>query len=63
MMTSDTGGHIRYAARRQVAQSFFHESDKMFTDVFDKVGWPNVHQTLHKVPHLFQIWACKQVMC
>ena len=46
-MTSDTGGHIRYAAGRQVARSFSHESGRMFTDAFNKVDWPHVHQTLH----------------
>ena len=35
-MTSDTGGHIRYAAGCQVAWSFFHESDRMSTDAFGK---------------------------
>ncbi len=62
-MTSDTGVHIRYAAGRQVAHSFFHEMSRMFTDAFDKVDWPQVHRTLTKeVPRLFQVWACKQVM-
>ena len=41
---------------------FFHEFGKMFIDAFDKVDWPNVNWTLHKVPCLFQIWVCKQVM-
>jgi hypothetical protein len=62
-MTSDTGAHIRYAAGRQVARSFFHQSSRMFTDAFDEVDWPQVHRTLHEeVPRLFQVWACKQVM-
>jgi hypothetical protein len=35
----------------------------MFTDAFDEVDWPQVHQTLiNEVPRLFQVWACKQVM-
>ncbi len=62
-MTSDTGPHIRYAAGRQVARSFFHETLRMFTDAFDEVDWPIVYCTLNKeVPRLFQVWACKQVM-
>jgi hypothetical protein len=61
-MTSDTRAHIRYAAGRQVACSFFHKMSRMFTDAFDKVDWPQVHRTLTKeVPRLFQVWACKQV--
>jgi hypothetical protein len=62
-MTSDTGAHIRYAAGRQVAQSIFHQTSRMFTDVFDKVDWPHEHRTLHdEVSRLLQVWACKQVM-
>ena len=62
-MTSDTGAHIRYAAGRQIARSFFHQTRRMSTGAFDKVDWPHVHRTLNKeVPRLFQIWACKQVM-
>jgi hypothetical protein len=62
-MTSDTGAHIRYAAGRQVAHSFFHKTSRMFTDVFDEVDWPQVHRMLTKeVPRPFQVWTCKQVM-
>jgi hypothetical protein len=62
-MTSDMGAHIRYAARCQVARSFFHQTSRMFTDAFDEVDWPHVHRTLHEeVSRLFQVWACKQVM-
>ena len=61
-MTSDTGAHIQYAAGCQVARSFFHKTGRMFPDTFDEVDWPHVHRTLHKVPCLFQVWACKQVM-
>jgi hypothetical protein len=62
-MTSDTRAHIQYAASRQVAWMFFHETSRMFTDAFDKVDWPQVHRTLNEeVPRLFQVWASKQVM-
>ncbi len=62
-MTSDMGAHIRYAAGRQVACSFFHKTSRMFTDAFDEVDWPQVHQTSTKeVPRLFRVWVCKQVM-
>jgi hypothetical protein len=62
-MTSDTGAHIGYAAGRQVARSFFHETGRMSTDAFNKVDWPHVYQTLHeKVSRLFQVWTCEQVM-
>jgi hypothetical protein len=62
-MTSDTGAHVRYAAGRQIARSFFHQTSRMFTDAFDEVDWPHVYRTLNEeVPRLFQVWACKQVM-
>jgi hypothetical protein len=62
-ITSNTGAHIRYAAGRQVACKFFHETSRMFTDAFDEVDWPQVHWMLSdEVPRLFQVWACKQVM-
>ena len=62
-MTSDTGAHIRYAAGRRIARSFFHQTSRMFTDAFDEVDWPHVYRTLNKeVPRLFQVWVCKQVM-
>jgi hypothetical protein len=62
-MTSDTGAHIRYAAGRQVARSFLHQTSRMFMDAFEEVDWPHVHRTLHEeVSQLFQVWTCKQVM-
>ncbi len=62
-MTSDMRAHIQYAAGRQVAWTFFHETSRMFTDAFDKVDWPQVHRRLNEeVPRIFQVWASKQVM-
>ncbi len=55
-MTSNTGAHNRYAAGRQVARKFFHETSRMFTDAFNEVDWPQVHWTLsNEVPRLFQV--------
>ena len=28
---------------------------------FDAIAWEAVHEGLHSVPPLFQLWACKQV--
>ena len=47
-MTLDTGAHIRYAAGRRIAQSFFHQTSRMFTDAFDEVDWTHVHRTLNE---------------
>jgi hypothetical protein len=44
-MTSDMGAYIRYAVGQQVVRSFFHRT-RMFINAFDKVDWPQVHQTL-----------------
>ena len=57
------GAHIWYVAGCQVARSFFHQISRLFTDAFNEVDWLQVHRMLNKeVPHLFQVWACKQVM-
>ncbi len=62
-MTSNIGAHIRYAAGHQVACKFFYEMSRMFTDAFNEVDWPQVHQMLsNEVLRLFQVWACKQGM-
>ena len=29
---------------------------------FDEVEWRGVHQALHAVPRIFQVWASKQVL-
>ena len=47
-MTLDTGAHIQYAAGCQIAWSFFHQTSRMFTDAFNEVNWPHVHQTLNE---------------
>jgi hypothetical protein len=50
-MTADMGAHIRYVAEQQVACSFFHRTSSMFTNAFNEVDWPHVHQTLNKEVH------------
>ena len=55
-MTLDTGAHIRYAAGRHLARSFFHETGRMSPDTFEEVDWPHVHRTLQEeVSRLFQV--------
>ncbi len=34
----------------------------MSSHSFQEVAWQQVYDVLHEVPHLFQLWACKQVM-
>ena len=61
-MTSGTGPAIRFWCHRILAKAFFLKSKLLMPDQFEQVDWPMVHTTLHKVPRMFQIWACKQVM-
>ena len=60
-MTTDTGSAIRYGAQLQEARAVFEERKVLFPDAFDEVAWRLVHKTLHDVPKMFQIFACKQV--
>ena len=61
--TSDTGAHIRFAAHGHLAKKLFNDYKVLFVHQFEQVDWPHVHRTLsEKVPKLFQLWACKQVM-
>jgi hypothetical protein len=61
-ITADAGQVPRFWAHRHLAREWFHQLDILHGNVFDKVDWEMVHQTLHEVPRLFQQWACKQVM-
>ena len=62
-MTSDTGAHIRFAAYQHLAKKLFNDYKVLFANKFKQVDWPHVHIKLsEKVPKLFQLWACKQVM-
>ncbi len=61
-MTSDTGSHIRFWAHYQLAQEFYKDQMILSYHQFDEVDWPSVHQTLHDLPRLFQVWAAKHVL-
>ena len=61
-MTSDTGPIMRYWAHKQLAQTFFDAEQILFAHQFAEVDWPMVYATLHEVPRMFGVWACKQVM-
>eukprot|EP00956_Cyclotella_meneghiniana_P010714 scaffold14988_cov36-Cyclotella_meneghiniana.AAC.1 len=60
-ITTESGPTIRYAAQLKEARSVFHERKVLLGDTFDEVAWKHVYRTLHKVPKMFQIFACKQV--
>lgn len=61
-MTLDTGASLRYWVHLQLARDTFFQLGVMSTHSFDEVAWRQVYDTLHEVPCLFQLWACKQVM-
>jgi hypothetical protein len=59
---ADMGHHVRFLAHRTLARTSFHQLKILEPTAFNKVDWEMVYQTLHKVPRMFQQWACKQVM-
>ena len=61
-MTSDTGHHIRFNAHKDLARDFYEDYGVLTPGQFDEVDWDHVYETLHGVPRMFQVWACKQVM-
>eukprot|EP00956_Cyclotella_meneghiniana_P029291 scaffold70426_cov59-Cyclotella_meneghiniana.AAC.2 len=60
-VTTDSGPVIRYEAQMKEARAVFHERKVLMGEAFDEVAWKDVHRTLHSVPKMFQIFACKQV--
>jgi hypothetical protein len=61
-ITADMAPQVRYLAHLHLAQEKFCQMKILDGQVFDLVDWEMIHKTLHKVPRLFQQWACKQVM-
>ncbi len=61
-LTLDKGDMLRFWVQKQLAWSRFYEADILYGQKFDSVDWEMVHGALHRVPRMFQIWACKQVM-
>jgi hypothetical protein len=60
-MTTDSGATIRFAAHKAEARAVFHRCGILNPASFDKVWWEVVHSTLHSLPTMFAVWACKQV--
>jgi hypothetical protein len=61
-MTSDTGGSIQYWAHYQLAWIYYQEQNILSHEQFDTINWRPVHNTLHDLPRLFQLWASKHVL-
>jgi hypothetical protein len=60
--TSETGDHIRFWAHHCLAQDYYRNHKVLSTKQFDQVDWKSVHNTLHGLPRLFQLWASKHVL-
>jgi hypothetical protein len=60
-VTSESGDLIRFWAHRRLAREALVESKVLNGRQFDAIAWEAVHEGLHSVPPLFQLWACKQV--
>jgi hypothetical protein len=61
-LTSNKGEKLRFWVHNQLTRSWFHDASILFTDEFNKVDWEMIHIALRRVPRMFQIWACKQIM-
>jgi hypothetical protein len=61
-LTSNKREKLQFWVQKQLARSWIHDASILFTDMFDKVDWEMFHIALCRVPRMFQIWACKQIM-
>ncbi len=61
-MMSETGDHIRFWAHCCLAWDYYWNHKILSTKQFDQVDWKSVHNTLHRLPRLFQLWASKHVL-
>jgi hypothetical protein len=61
-VTPDEGEKLRFWVHRQLARVRFHEAKILFANQFNLVDWEMIYTALCRVPRMFQIWACKQVM-
>ena len=61
-MTSNTGDSLQFWVHQNLAKELFFKLGILTPLGFKEVAWRLVYDTLHKVPRLFQLWACKQVI-
>ena len=60
-ITTDSGPRVCFWAHRKLARAVFQKRGILDTRAFDKVNWETFYKALHRVPRLFQGWACKQI--
>ena len=61
-MTSNTGDSLQLWFHKQLEKELFFKLGFLTLLGFKEVAWRLVYDTLHEMPRLFQLWACKQVM-
>ncbi len=61
-ITIDGMKELRYQVHKRLARDVYDKTGVLKGNAFDWVDWEMVHQMLDKVPKLFQLWACNQVM-
>jgi hypothetical protein len=61
-LPSNKGNKLRFWVHRKLAKLAYHNMKILDASQFDKVDWEMVHTSSWRVPRMFQIWACKQVM-
>ena len=61
-MTSDTGGSIQYWVHYQLPLNYYQKHDILSYEQFDALDWRPIHNMLHDLPQLFQLWASKHVL-
>ena len=59
-LTPDTSVELRFWVHRMIAKEVFVDLKLLDVGAFDEVAWRQVFDTMHSLPRLFQIWACKQ---
>jgi hypothetical protein len=60
-MTTDMGDVIQFWAHRRLARDALVDGKVLYERQFNLIAWEAVYASLHGVPQMFQLWACKQV--
>jgi hypothetical protein len=60
-VTTESGSLIRFEAHQKEAKAVMLERKVLDPSTFEEVAWRHVHRTLHDLPIMFRIFACKQV--
>ena len=61
-MTSNTGDSLQFWVNHILSKEIFFKLGILTLLGFKGASWRLVYDTFHKVPRIFQLWACKEVM-